>query len=205
MKNFLISQKYPLTLIQNGIERAKQIPIQTLRATRNNEFESANEMIPFVTTHNPANPNIFNIARVNLPILAQNEKLKDLITQNTVIQSKRQPPNLKRLLTKARFDPQHNNEPNVVSPCKDKRCGTCKYIHSGPDITTKDGTKIYTNANMNCKSANLIYCIKCPNCKEIYIGIVFSGLLASPINTSTEKNNHLSLVSSNECSVLKEG
>ena len=105
-----------------------------------------------------------------MPIFSRNEKLKDLITPNTVIQSKRQPPNLKRLLTKARFDPQQNEEPKVVSPCEDKRCGTCKYIHSGPDITTKDGTKIYTNANMNCKSANLIYCIKCPNCNEIYIG-----------------------------------
>ena len=171
LSQFLLKQKYPQNIIQHGIERAKQIPIESLRTTRNRAPTSANndDIIPFVVTHNPCNPNIFNIAKANLPILTQSEKLKDLITPNTLIQSKRQPPNLKRLLTKARFDPQGDDK-TVVSPCKDNRCGTCKYIHSGHEITSKDGTKIYTNANMDCKSTNLIYCIKCPNCKEIYIG-----------------------------------
>ena len=58
LKNFLILQKYPLTLIQNGIDRAKQIPIQTLRATRHGESECTNEIVPFVTTHNPARQKI---------------------------------------------------------------------------------------------------------------------------------------------------
>ena len=37
-------------------------------------------------------------------------------------------------------------------------------------VNTKTGRKILPNADMNCKSRNLIYCIKCPNCDEIYIG-----------------------------------
>ena len=171
LSQFLLKQKYPRTIIQHGIERAKNIPIETLRTTvnRTSTSTSDNDIIPFVVTHNPSNPNIFNIAKANLPILRQSEKLKDLITPNTLIQSKRQPPNLKRLLTKARFDPKGDDNP-IVSPCNDNRCGTCKHIFSGNEITSKDGTKIYTNANMNCKSSNLIYCIKCPNCEEIYIG-----------------------------------
>ena len=38
------------------------------------------------------------------------------------------------------------------------------------EFNTKTGRKILPNADMNCKSRNLIYCIKCPNCDEIYIG-----------------------------------
>lgn len=58
----------------------------------------------------------------------------------------------------------------IVSKCNDSRCGTCNHLHTGPKIILKNGGKIFANANMTCKSRNLIYCIKCLNCSEIYIG-----------------------------------
>ena len=70
----------------------------------------------------------------------------------------------------AQFDPNKNNKNFTVSKCNDARCGTCQFIHAGNYINTKSGGKIFANANMNCKSRNLIYCIKYPNCEEIYIG-----------------------------------
>lgn len=166
---FLIRQKYPSELIKNGIERAKVIPIAELRKTRETQSTDDN-IIPFVVTHNPRNTDIFQFAKSNLPVIAQDRHLKELINEKTLIRSKRQPPNLKRLLTKAKFDFNHKKSECTVSKCNDNRCGTCVSILSGHDITLKSGTTLYTNADMNCKSTNLIYCIKCPGCEEIYIG-----------------------------------
>ena len=72
-------------------------------------------------------------------------------------------------MTRAKFNPEDDNKLQV-STCNDRRCATCEYIISGNEIILKDGKRIYANANMTCKSANLIYCIKCAKCEEIYIG-----------------------------------
>lgn len=168
LSQFLMKQRYPRTLIENALERAKSIPIAELRATH--DVEVQNDKIPFVVTHNPCNTNIFEVAQINLPIISQNTKLKELINKEKLLSSKRQPPNLKRLLTRAKFDRNHPKPTFSVSKCNDSRCGTCAYIHTGTELLTKDGTRIFPNENMNCKSGNLIYCIQCSNCSEIYIG-----------------------------------
>ena len=59
--------------------------------------------------------------------------------------------------------------------CGDKRCGTCsndnfKYLESGSHIKFNNGSTFKINADMNCKTQNLIYCITCLSCKENYIG-----------------------------------
>lgn len=117
--------------------------------------------------------NIQYLYYIYVPILYI--KLKNFITDRTLLQSKRQPQNLKRLLTKAQFN---SNSPRTfeVRKCGDKRCGTCAYIHTGSEITLDDGRKIYTNADMNCKSENLIYCIQCTNCNKSYIGQTSNAL-----------------------------
>lgn len=44
-------------------------------------------------------------------------------------------------------------------------------------METPTGQSIFTNANMTCKSENLIYCIKCNGCSEIYIGQTGNALV----------------------------
>lgn len=77
LEGFLLKQNYPIALIKNGIERAKAIPIDILRKTV--EKEENENIIPFVFTHNPLNPDIFRTAKSNLPIIQESQKLKDLI------------------------------------------------------------------------------------------------------------------------------
>lgn len=59
---------YPVELINDGINRAMDIPLAQLRTTRLKE-EKQDEKIPFITTHIPCNHNIFKSAKRFFPIL----------------------------------------------------------------------------------------------------------------------------------------
>ena len=73
--------------------------------------KTTENIIPFVSTHNPKDPQMFNVIRENLPILEEDDIMRRLLSNYKLIKSKRQPYNLKRLLTKAKF--QSNDIPEV--------------------------------------------------------------------------------------------
>ncbi|VDI83573.1 Hypothetical predicted protein [Mytilus galloprovincialis] len=100
-------QNYPVRLIENGIKNALKIPIAELRKTVSREDKKDKQQsIPFVITHNPRNHQILNSAKGFLPILHKSEKMKDLVDKSQLIGSRRQAPNLKKLLTRAQFSTQ---------------------------------------------------------------------------------------------------
>ncbi|VDI57593.1 Hypothetical predicted protein [Mytilus galloprovincialis] len=110
---------------------------------------------------------ILNSAKGFLPILHKSEKMKDLVDKSQLIGSRRQAPNLKKLLTRAQFSTQKVAE---IQKCGDPRCGTCEMLEVGQSKTLKSGTVIKPNKSMNCKSENVIYCATCPTCNKNYIG-----------------------------------
>ena len=59
-KEILLEQKYPTSLIEASILRAKEIPLEVLRQPKTTENE---EIIPFTITYNPNNPNAFSIIK----------------------------------------------------------------------------------------------------------------------------------------------
>lgn len=167
LRVFLKKQKYPDSLIDMGIDKAKTIPLAELRSTVRREKDE--NIIPYVSTHNPCNPNLYNVIRTTLPIMHESERLKELFPEKTFIQSKRQPKNLKRILTRAKFDGDSTKNFSV-DKCHDARCGMCPNIIVGDSITLLNGKTVTPNENLNCKSKNLIYIITCSTCKENYIG-----------------------------------
>ena len=68
LKTSLREQQYPIALIENSIKRALQVPLNDLRKPNEKGRE---EIIPFVSTHNPNNPNIFPIIMKTFNILKQ--------------------------------------------------------------------------------------------------------------------------------------
>ena len=60
-------------------------------------------VIPYVSTHNPKNPEIYNVIRNNLPILEEDPGMKKILDNSQNIKSKRRIPNLKTILTRACF------------------------------------------------------------------------------------------------------
>ena len=101
-------------------------------------------------------------------ILHRNEELPQCFRNKTFLKSKRQPPNLKRLLTKAKFTRKQTEEYSVKQ-CNEPRCGLCKYICEGLSVEFKNKT-FKVNENMSCKAKNVIYVIQCGGCDEQYIG-----------------------------------
>ena len=117
LRKSLLTRNYPTTLINGGIEKAKKIPRNDLLKTK--DKTNIQQNLPYISTHNPQNPKAFNIINDNILFLTSDSKMKEIIKQTKFIKSKRQPPNLKHLLTKAKFTSQPSTkEGNKVTKCK---------------------------------------------------------------------------------------
>ena len=137
---------------------------QTLRIIKDKVQEN---IILFFSTFNPKNPEVFNIIKQNLPILQEDTQMKELYSKYKFIKSKCQPKNLKKLLTKARFD----SIPITleVKKCNGKKCGLCIHLIEGNLFQFKYGPLFEIQRSMSCDIKNLIYVIRCAGCGLEYI------------------------------------
>ena len=115
LKDALLKQNYPQGVIESGIQRAIDLNQSALRKVRQRSEDS---VVTLVSTFNPKNRELFNAIRQNMTILLDDVKMREILKRNGIIKSKRQPPNLKTLLTRARFDEnkQDKNIKNAITP-----------------------------------------------------------------------------------------
>ena len=85
----------PNQLTEFGIIKALSIPLKKLRTPKT---ISNDNILPFITTYNP---NVYEIIDKSVECLKRNKL--DRFANIRVIKSKRQAPNLKKILTKAEF------------------------------------------------------------------------------------------------------
>ena len=89
-----------------------------------------------------------------------------------LIQNKRQPPSLKKLLTREEYGEVLSGTFN----CSDKRCEYCSYLLINGHCTFKNIQITFELKNrFRCDSFNLIYVIIYDTCKEEYIGETGEG------------------------------
>lgn len=156
---------YPLPMINAGIEKAKGHDILELRQT-NVPTEDKN-VVTFVHTYNPHHPNMFQEIHKSFTILEGSPDMKEIVQNTKFISSKKQPPNLKQILTKASFE----SRTGVVSKCPDKRCGSCEFLITGNTFLFHRANFNFTiKDNMNCGTQNLLYVLVCMGCNEYYVG-----------------------------------
>lgn len=165
LKDVLLSQHYPIFVIENGIERALQLNRADLRRVQQKSDEN---IVTFVSTFNPKNPEIFQTIRHNLDILYEDEIMAHILNCHEIIKSKRQPQNLKRILTKARFD--ENEQEATITQCGRPNCGLCHHLIIENIYHFKCGKSFKVKSHMSCNVRNLIYVIQCGGCQEEYIG-----------------------------------
>ena len=73
--------------------------------------QNMKNVIPYVSTHNPQNPEIYNVTKNNLPILEEDDQgMKKILDNSQIIKSKRQSPNLKTSFTRAFFPVSYYQE-----------------------------------------------------------------------------------------------
>ena len=87
----------PVSIIANGIKKAQEIPQNELRKPKEKQID---EVLPIISAFNPNNPPLYNAIKNSVGLLKRNnvpgfESIK-------LISSKRQPPSLKKLLTKVK-------------------------------------------------------------------------------------------------------
>ena len=140
LQGYLERKQYPSAVILNGIERAKAIDRNVL--LQNSDTPPSNEGIPFVHTFNCANPQVLDIIRESTSILAPSERMKSVMNGKKIIAARRQPPNLRSLLFRPRFDGQTDSTPGSITACsKVKRkargqpCKCCETINECTSFT----------------------------------------------------------------------
>ena len=164
LKMFLRKQNYPESLVDKGIENAMNLDKNTLRTVKK---KTEDPVIPYVSTYNPKNPEMYKVIQFNLPILHEDPKMNSILSNFKMIKSKRQPDNLKRLLTKAKFNDRKYHE---VKRCRRPNCGLCIHLIEGDAFEFKCGRKFYVHESMTCEVKNVLYVMKCSGCGEEYIG-----------------------------------
>ena len=121
--------------------------------------------MPLITTFSPNNPNIYSTIKSLVNCLKNNSVSG--FHNIKLIQSKCQPPNLKKLLTKA----EHEEVLSGKFNCSDKRCECCNYLLINDHYTFKNFQITFKLKNhFTCNSFKLIYVIICDKCMEEYIG-----------------------------------
>ena len=156
-------RKYSIQVVKTGFLKALQIPRSSLLTVKE---ETVKPIIPFISTHNPKNRELFGLLKTNFTILKQDEKMNKIITETKFIKCKRQPPNLKRIITRSEFKEKTTA---YVRKCGGSRCGLCDYIVEGNCINLNNKT-FYVEENMDCTVKTVIYVLVCNGCREFYIG-----------------------------------
>lgn len=167
LKILLKTQHYPDNLIENGIKEAMKIRQEDLRKVK---IRDDQKVLPFISTFNPNNPDIFNQIRTNISILDEDNSLKETFEKYNLIRSKRQPPNLKKLLTRAKFEDTSTQEIPTITKCGRPNCGTCDLLVEGSSYEFRCGKTFTVKTSMSCDVKNVIYVIRCEGCGKDYIG-----------------------------------
>ena len=126
--------------------------------------------MPFITTFNPNNPNIYSTIKSSVNCLKKNNASG--FHNIKLLQSKYQCSNLEKLLTKAEFGEVLSGPFNGSN----KRCECFNYLLINDHYTFKNVQITFTLKNhFTCDSFNLIYVAICDTCKEEYIGETGEG------------------------------
>ena len=99
-------------------------------------------------------------------------KMRAVLRTTNFIKSKRQPPNLKKLLhvTNANFTSKSSVRKDYrVTKYGKPNCSLCQHIVEASLYNFK-GKIFYVNQNMPCEVQNVICVITCNGCGEYYIG-----------------------------------
>ena len=126
--------------------------------------------MPFIKTFNSNNPNIFSTIKSSINCLKNNSVSG--LHNIKLIQSKRQPPNLKKISTKT----EYGEFLSATFNYSNKRCEYCKYLAINDQYTFKYFKITFKlKSHFKCDSFNLIYIFICDKCKEECIGETGEG------------------------------
>ena len=163
LKKTSLEQKYPYSLIEASILRAKEIPLEVLKQLKTAKNE---EIIPFTMTYNFNNPNVFLIIKQSFDNFQYSKSMFNIFQRKKLAISLSEARNLGKLLYRSKFKLQHKH--HVVKSCE-KNCVSCPYLLKASLYQFKQVNKTFFLKNsLNCESSMPF--VICQGCKEKYIG-----------------------------------
>ena len=121
--------------------------------------------IPFTLIYHPQNLAVKNVILKNFKILCNDPETQHILSLPPLISFKRDK-NIGNVLVRSAF--KSDNQPGTFK-CTRTRCKTCPFISNMVKISGPNRSAKITD-HFSCISANVIYCITCTLCKQIYIG-----------------------------------
>lgn len=166
LNGVLIQKGYPENVINKGIKNAMLLDRETLLQPRK---QSTEPVITFVTNYNPNNdPRLNSFVQTNFHNMKHAEGTSDVFKNKKLIIARSQPPNMKSLLTRAKFSSSPPN--HRVYRCSE-RCVSCKNIKEGMEHTFRSVNQTFqVKSDFTCTTRNIIYVLICDNCQQDYIG-----------------------------------
>ena len=171
LKNTLVKQGYPVQLVEFGAQKTTEIQVVDLRQPKDKDKEDM-PILSFVSTFNPRNPDMFKVIKDTLPLLNASPRMKKSLKNIKLVNSKRQPSNLKKLLTRARFElsttqKQEHQGVKKVHRCTAKTCLTCTVLEETDKVTFNSCQETFMIKNeMDCSCKDIIYLLTCGGCKK---------------------------------------
>ena len=106
LKNVLLEQKYSKKLIEANILKTQEIPLEILRQRKPTKNE---KIIPFITTCNLNNPNIFSRIKQSFNNFQYSKTIANIFQQKKLVNAMNQAPILGRLLFRSKLESQQKN------------------------------------------------------------------------------------------------
>ncbi|CAN7976705.1 unnamed protein product [Ixodes persulcatus] len=166
LKTMLGKQKYPLRVIDDAIQKAKQLNREDLIANcpPKPDLQRTNLCLTYSTNF----PYVNGILRRHYNILEQSERLKRAFPSAPGVVYRRSR-NLRDSLVNSRLNTSLSND--ECKPCTKPGCLVCKQMqHTSSASSTQSQFSLKIRGNLTCDSSNVIYLLECSVCKMQYIG-----------------------------------
>ena len=166
----LLKAGYPVGLVHSAVQDAMALSIADLQKSLNKD--SNDDIMAFVHTYDPAHPALLWEIKNLVSRLFTSVECKRLFANTKIIDSRREPSNLLRVLQHSRFDESGSAAYNKgVSKCGMKNCKLCLDILETDSVFFSNaGFSLRVNAKMDCTARNVVYALFCGGCSHSYIG-----------------------------------
>ena len=125
------------------------------------------ERVPYVLTYHPRLRMLGSVLKRHFYLLQTNERLRKAFIEPPMVAFRRLK-NLKDILVRTRSN-EMERELDEVKQCNSGRCKCCSHLQEEKNFNIK-GRNHEVKYGGNCKSANVIYAVKCSKCDLWYIG-----------------------------------
>ena len=166
----LLAGGYPEGLVNSAVTDAMKLSTVDLRKPKDKSPDDG--VIAFVHTYDPVHSELLWKIKDLVSRLYTSTECKSIFMGTRIIDSRRQPSNLLRLLQRSRFDESRGTAwDSGVTKCGARNCKLCSEIMETDRVFFSNaGCSFRIKTKMDCTVRNVIYALFCGGCAQSYIG-----------------------------------